>query len=437
MKPSIINDEVKGPGFAVFQMEFEPSDVKIPVKGEKFDLDIESFPSHSHLQKPQSPIRWVKGSTKCYLSFKQNYDGSTLKIALGPYVTDSFKENLHSFTLKGDQNTFDGIRLSTKHIKRPPQGVKDFDLPVDNLSGVVNDQELAPPPPVPPEPEPIPAPEPIPEPVSEPITGQDLENTSYPSTLDPNQYQYQDQYQYQNQVQYSDPNQYFDPNQYPSQYPEPLYPVAPAEYDNQVPPSVTTVNEKKSRTGLVLGLIGGLLCLLLVAAAIWYFGFRDKAQPDVAQDETSAFDPQSDNSQTTPLEPSSNSPDLGSLNYSVTPMQEAQQLVRDGAGRADLEKAFHRYEKDPQAQEAVFLLAKALTKFDNNYHVRLGRFYDPLDTDFSQMDLKNAKYAYDEYLAAGSNSEAKSRIDALKAWLNQPESAGIEGADELRLALNM
>jgi hypothetical protein len=236
MKKTIVNDEVRGPGFAALILEFDSTDASAPTSGEVFDLDIESFPSRSHLQKPGSPSLWHKSSNKCFLRFKQSLEDSSLKILLGPYVTGAFTENLHSFTLKSDKNTFEDIRLSTKHIKRPPQGYEDFDLPIDPASALVSENEPA-------------KPKVVPKPVSEPPAPQ--------------------------------------PEPAPEQEPEPLPPVPPSppiarqtppKPANTVGPQKEQLPQKKSNTKIILAAIFGFTALLVLAATALYFVSRDKPE---------------------------------------------------------------------------------------------------------------------------------------------------------------
>ena len=81
-------------------------------------------------------------------------------------------------------------------------------------------------------------------------------------------------------------------------------------------------------------------------------------------------------------------------------------------------------------------MARALSRRDAKYHLRLGAFFDPLDSRPKGDMPPNALHAYDEYSQAGG-ADARQKMNDLAAWLARPESSGVEGAAELKAKLGM
>ncbi|MDR1486945.1 MAG: hypothetical protein LBT62_02965, partial [Deltaproteobacteria bacterium] len=189
---------------------------------------------------------------------------------------------------------------------------------------------------------------------------------------------------------------------------------------------------------------------------VWYFVLRDK--PEVAPEQSSPVQEEQtppveeDSAELTPPEeptppveddaaeltpPEVPTPPVEQDAEKLPPLQEARKLIQEGADSEQVQEALERFENDPGAMEAVFLLASHLAKTDPKYHVNVGSFYDPLDANPLVAGPKNAMYAYQEYLAAGDDPQAKSRIDALKAWVITPQASQVQGAEELRKALGL
>jgi hypothetical protein len=119
------------------------------------------------------------------------------------------------------------------------------------------------------------------------------------------------------------------------------------------------------------------------------------------------------------------------------PMKEVEDLLKRAAaaGRlplAECEVLLERLEITPGGEDALFLLVRRMAKDDKSRRVRFGAFFDPLDRRPSGSVVKNAQYAYDEYMAAGANPEAQKRLAALKNWLATPAASGVAGVAELK-----
>jgi hypothetical protein len=96
-----------------------------------------------------------------------------------------------------------------------------------------------------------------------------------------------------------------------------------------------------------------------------------------------------------------------------------------------------RLEATPKAEEATFLLVRAMSRRDPQYHLRLGAFFDPLDARPKGAMEPNAMFAYDEYSMASSLPESKDRIRALTMWLGTPASEGVAGVGDLKAKLGL
>jgi hypothetical protein len=119
------------------------------------------------------------------------------------------------------------------------------------------------------------------------------------------------------------------------------------------------------------------------------------------------------------------------------PLETVQELLRrkPAPGLPDMEALLARLEISQGAEEASFTLVRAMSRRDSKYHVRLGAFFDPLDTRPKGQLSPNAQYAYDEYALAGDLPEAKDRLKALTAWLATPAADGVDGVAVLRRQL--
>ncbi|MDR1545163.1 MAG: hypothetical protein LBU12_00300 [Deltaproteobacteria bacterium] len=104
---------------------------------------------------------------------------------------------------------------------------------------------------------------------------------------------------------------------------------------------------------------------------------------------------------------------------------------------AECEELLARLENTPGAEDALFLLVRRMSKDESKWHLRLGAFFDPLDPRPSGSAVKNVKYAYDEYVAAGVTTESRARIEALVQWLNTPAASRAPGARALKQELGL
>jgi hypothetical protein len=119
------------------------------------------------------------------------------------------------------------------------------------------------------------------------------------------------------------------------------------------------------------------------------------------------------------------------------PLRTVQELLRSKPYPAidAMEALLARLERTDGAEEAIFLLVRAMSRIEPRFHVRLGAFFDPNDNRPKGEARVNAMYAYDEYSEAGDLPEAKAKIQALSDWLGTPAAEGVDGADELRAKL--
>jgi hypothetical protein len=119
------------------------------------------------------------------------------------------------------------------------------------------------------------------------------------------------------------------------------------------------------------------------------------------------------------------------------PLKTVQDLLRTkpAPGVPEMEALLARLEATPAAEEATCLWARSLARRDPTYHVRLGAFFDPLDSRPKGEMAPNVQYAYEEYSQAGDLPEAKERLQALTAWLDKPEAQGVAGAAALKTQL--
>ena len=111
------------------------------------------------------------------------------------------------------------------------------------------------------------------------------------------------------------------------------------------------------------------------------------------------------------------------------PLEEVRELLRRGAGTAELEAALTRLDQVPGAEDAVFLLAKALATRSPEHRVRYAAFMDPTDTRPAGSIKKDPLAAYEEYESAKSAGapEAAAALDRLLKWAEenagQPDAA--------------
>jgi hypothetical protein len=112
----------------------------------------------------------------------------------------------------------------------------------------------------------------------------------------------------------------------------------------------------------------------------------------------------------------------------ITDMVRAKPPVSDDK----LVEVMNALENKPGREDELFLIVRVLSKRDTQYHLRLGAFFDPTDQRPKGAVTPNIKYAYDEYIAAGSVPEAQENINRLISWSKTSEAEGIEGLEEFR-----
>jgi hypothetical protein len=119
------------------------------------------------------------------------------------------------------------------------------------------------------------------------------------------------------------------------------------------------------------------------------------------------------------------------------PLQTVQELLRKKPAPeiAEMEALLKRLEATPASEEATFLLVRSLARREPSYHLRLGAFFDPLDTRPKGQMEPNVQFAYEEYSLASDLPEAKERIKALTAYLDTPEAQGVAGLSSLKAQL--
>jgi len=110
----------------------------------------------------------------------------------------------------------------------------------------------------------------------------------------------------------------------------------------------------------------------------------------------------------------------------VPPLEEARELLRRGADTAELEAALARLEARPGAEDAVFLLTKALAPRAVKYRVRYAAFMDPADTRPSGSIKKDPLAAREEYEAAKAAGapEAALALERLGQWAEEHAEKG-------------
>jgi hypothetical protein len=98
---------------------------------------------------------------------------------------------------------------------------------------------------------------------------------------------------------------------------------------------------------------------------------------------------------------------------------------------------------DPESLLNVFYLVRELAKDFVPYRIRLGEFYDPLDTrPIPQNIYKDAFLAWQEYtkaerIATGTaKKNAQDKMDALRSWAQSAAADGKPGVNTLRSLLN-
>jgi hypothetical protein len=137
--------------------------------------------------------------------------------------------------------------------------------------------------------------------------------------------------------------------------------------------------------------------------------------------------------------PVDQSSDEKAVNPVPHPLEEVKALLREKPipPLEKLEALLVRLEATPGSEEAVFALVRAMSARDPKYHLRLGAFFDPLDTRPKGEVKLNLLYAYEEYSEAKNQPEAQEKIKTLVDYLNNPEAKKIVGYDELKAELGV
>jgi hypothetical protein len=213
--------------------------------------------------------------------------------------------------------------------------------------------------------------------------------------------------------------------------PEPETPVpeTAALDDPPLPPPLGKEPRRSARLALCLGL--AVLILGLAGLGFWLWKRAEKTGPPAP---STPFAGQAEQAP-------SPAPGVGPANE-TPPLEEARELLRRGAGAAELEAALARLEQRPGAEDAVFILAKALAPSAPRHRVRYAAFMDPTDTRPTGSIKKDPLAAYDEYeqaRAAGA-PEAAEALDRLRRWAlaayDEYEQAKAAGAPEAAEALD-
>jgi hypothetical protein len=206
--------------------------------------------------------------------------------------------------------------------------------------------------------------------------------------------------------------------------PEPETPVSePAPLDDPPLPPPLEKEPRRSATRLALWLGLAVLILGLAGLGFWLWKRAGKPGPPAPPPPVAAG--QAEQSQTP-------APGGGPASES-TPLEEARELLRRNAGAAELEAALARLEQRPGAEDAVFLLAKALAPSAPRHRVRYAAFMDPTDTRPSGSIKKDPLAAYDEYeqaRAAGA-PEAAEALERLRLWAEENAEKDEPGAARL------
>jgi hypothetical protein len=203
--------------------------------------------------------------------------------------------------------------------------------------------------------------------------------------------------------------------------PEPAYP--PQGFYPEQPTEAPPVEKKKGFPWIILILV--LLALLLGGGAYYYFKVYNKEIPPVADETPKTPEKAPEGLPGTPAKP-------------LTASERGQRLLDQGASPEELQAVIPEREgnEDDAAVAVLFAIVREVAKYDPEYRVRLGAFYDPLDDRPSYVS-KNAMTAFEEYTSAEESgaTSSKARLDALRAWALSEQSEGSPGVEALRQTL--
>jgi hypothetical protein len=171
--------------------------------------------------------------------------------------------------------------------------------------------------------------------------------------------------------------------------------------------------EKPKRFRKVMALIAAALVILLGLGA-WLF-LKDRL-PGTTFSPTAAESP----------EAGGGSLPLPTAGGAVSPLEEVRELFRQGSEPAAMRAALDRLDGQAGAEDAVFLLLKALAPHSPENRSRYAAFLDPTDTRPAGSIKKNPEAAYDEYELAkkgGDKSAALAQARLLK-WAEEQSAKG-------------
>jgi hypothetical protein len=208
-------------------------------------------------------------------------------------------------------------------------------------------------------------------------------------------------------------------------------------YAQPAPPAEIPEPPKKSgKLPLILVL---LFLLLLGGGAFYYFKVYKKDAPPVA-DAGDREPPVDAPISEPPVAPGGGGPEAPPAAPSgpAQAAQHARGLLDRGASPDQISAVVKDLEgsDDPEVVSVLFEAVRELAKYDPEFRVRLGAFYDPLDPRPSSVQ-KNAGIAWEEYTeASGAGATgARAPIRALRDWANSPAAeSDPEGAAQIRAA---
>ena len=385
MKAELINLPGRERGWAQLVLHFGDGESPAPQAGEKFTLTVRKFPEETFLQPPGAPggDRWPAGGSECWLSPNEEaWDGRALRLTLGPDFTGAIGHGLRVFHLRGSGGSdFPNLRLPTNGLA----------LPLKSGTGVSIG---------------------VPRPQAPPAVGGDGGSgrslpAEEPKPADP-----------------APPESL--PVETPPPAPEEKPAVEPAPPAPEPTPPAPAAGKSGGNSLLIVVLL--LLLLALSAAATWYFLLREKPEPTPPAETPQAQEPQ------TPPPDQAETPEAPAAEAAPpNPLEEARRLLREGSPTETLAKALSEYDGQSGAEDAAFLLAKALASRGAEYRTRYGAFFDPSDERPSGSIAKNALTAYQEYEQAAKNGDQKAAAarDRLLRWAEKEAPKGEPQAQEL------
>ncbi|MDR1079594.1 MAG: hypothetical protein LBQ79_01175 [Deltaproteobacteria bacterium] len=243
----------------------------------------------------------------------------------------------------------------------------------------------------------------------------------------------------------------------------------------QEPPGLPAAPQERKGLGPLPIILAVLLLLILGGGALYYFKFRDTGVPDVARGGdvpgTEAGHPGGEGGAPVPEaappgddgdpegeepdgeEPDQEEPDEGDggggsaepggiappaggreaagPGPSTNPAETARTFLEQGRGPSDLvpQVAGMEGSDDPEVVRALFDTVSEISKYEPEYKLRLGAFYDPLDRRPTSVQ-KDPWVAWEEYTEAAAQgaSGARERLAALSEWANSPDAENFPDA---------